>query len=90
MYGRGLSTRQISDQVSEIYGFECSESFIANVTDKIMGEIEGWKVRPLNKVYPILYIDAVHFSVREEGVVQKLRPTLSLVSTLKERRKSSA
>ena len=72
MYGRGLSTRQISDQMKEIYGFECSESFIANVTDKIMGELEDWKVRPLNSAYPILYIDAVHFSVREEGVVQKL------------------
>lgn len=72
MYGRGLSTRQISDQVNEIYGFGCSESFIANVTDKIMGEIEDWRVRPLNRIYPILYIDAVHFSVREEGIVQKL------------------
>lgn len=53
MYGRGLGTRQISDQVKDIYGFECSESFIANVTDKIMGEIEDWKVRPLRRIYPI-------------------------------------
>ena len=72
MYSNGLSTRQISDQVKDIYGFECSESFIANVTDKIIGEIEDWKVRPLCRVYPILYIDAIHFSIREEGVVQKL------------------
>lgn len=53
MYGRGLSTRQISDQVNDIYGFKCSEGFIANVADKIMGEIEDWKVRPLCRIYTI-------------------------------------
>lgn len=72
MYARGLTTRQISEQIEEIYGFECSEGFISNVTDKILGEIDDWQKRPLDSVYPILYIDAVHFSVREDNIIKKL------------------
>lgn len=72
MYARGLTTRQISDQIEDIYGFECSESFISNVTDKILTEIEDWQTRLLDSVYPIVFIDAVHFSVRDNGIVRKL------------------
>ena len=72
MYARGLTTRQISDQFEDIYGFECSESFISNVTDKILTEIEDWQTRPLDSIYPIVFIDAVHFSVRDNGIVRKL------------------
>ena len=72
MYARGLTTRQISEQIEEIYGFECSEGFISNVTDKILGEIDDCQKRPLDSVYPILYIDAVHFSVREDNIIKKL------------------
>lgn len=72
MYARGLTTRQISDQIEDIYGFECSESFISNVTDKILTEIEDWQTRPLDSVYPIVFIDAVHFSARDNGIVRKL------------------
>ena len=72
MYARGLTTRQISDQIEDIYGFECSESFISNVTDKILQDIDDWQKRPLDSVYPIVFIDAVHFSVREDHVIKKL------------------
>lgn len=72
MYARGLSTRQISEQIEDIYGFECTESFISDVTDKILKDIEEWQTRPLDAVYPVLYIDAVHFSVREDNIVKKL------------------
>ena len=72
MYARGLTTRQISDQIEDIYGFECSESFISNVTDKILQEIDDWQKRPLDSVYPIVFVDAVHFSVREDHVIKKL------------------
>ena len=71
MYGRGMSTRQISDQINEIYGFECSESFISDVTDKIYPKIQEWLTRPLKTFYMVVYIDAIHFSVKEEGVVSK-------------------
>ena len=69
MYARGLTTRQISDQIEDIYGFECSESFIFNVTDKILQDIDDCQKRSLDNVYPIVFIDAVHFSVREDHVI---------------------
>ncbi|WP_394700968.1 transposase [uncultured Ilyobacter sp.] len=72
MYARGLTTRQISDQIEEIYGFEVSESFVSNITNKILPEIMEWKNRPLDDIYPIVFIDAVHFSVRHEKVIKKL------------------
>lgn len=72
LYSKGLTTRQISNQIEEIYGFECSESFISDVTDKILQDIKDWQRRPLDEVYPILFIDAVHFSVREDNTVKKL------------------
>lgn len=72
LYSRGLTTRQISDQIEEIYGFECSESFISDVTDKILQEVDDWQSRALDDVYPILFIDAVHFSVREDNIIKKL------------------
>lgn len=66
MYARGMTTRQISDQIQEIYGFECSEGFISDVTDKVLQDVEDWQDRPLDSVYPILFIDAVHFSGRQD------------------------
>lgn len=72
MYARGMTTRQISEQIEEIYGFECSEGFISDVTDKVLQDIEDWQHRPLDSVYPVIYIDAVHFSVREDKIIKKL------------------
>ena len=56
MYAKGMTTRQISETIEDIYGFETSEGFISDVTDKIMPQIEGWQNRPLDEVYPILYM----------------------------------
>ena len=67
-----MTTRQISETIEDIYGFETSESFISDVTDKILPQIEDWQNRPLDEVYPILYIDAIHYSVRDNGVIRKL------------------
>lgn len=72
MYAKGLTTRQISEQIEDIYGFEVSEGFISDVTDKILQDIEDWQKRPLDEIYPIVFIDAVHFSVREENIIKKL------------------
>ena len=63
MYAKGMTTRQISETIEDIYGFETSESFISDVTDKILPQIDDWQNRPLNEVYPILYIDVIHYSV---------------------------
>ncbi len=72
MYAKGLTTRQISDQVEDIYGFEVSEGMVSDITDRLLPEIEDWQQRPLSQVYPIVYIDAVHFSVRNNHVIKKL------------------
>lgn len=72
MYAKGMTTRQISDTIEDIYGFEVSEGFISDVTDKLMPQIEDWQNRPLSEVYPVLYIDAIHYSVRDNGVIRKL------------------
>lgn len=72
MYARGLSTRQISEQIDDIYGFDVSEGMVSDITDKLLPQIEEWQNRPLSEVYPIIFIDAVHFSVREDRLVKKL------------------
>jgi transposase-like protein len=72
MYARGLSTRQISEQIEDIYGFDVSEGFVSDVTDRLLPQIEEWQQRPLSEIYPIVFIDAVHFSVKTEGIVKKL------------------
>lgn len=72
MYARGMTTRQISEQIQDIYGFDVSESLVSSVTNKLLPEIEDWQQRPLSHVYPIVFIDAVHFSVRENNIIKKL------------------
>ena len=72
MYAKGMTTRQISETLEDIYGFEASEGFISDVTDKILPQIEEWQNRPLDEVYPVLFIDAIHYSVRENNIIKKL------------------
>lgn len=72
MYAKGMSTRQISNTIEDIYGFEVSEGMVSDITDKLLPKIEEWQNRPLSAVYPIVFIDAVHFSVRDDGVIRKL------------------
>lgn len=72
MYAKGMTTRQISDTLMDIYGFEASEGFISDVTDKLFPQIEEWQNRPLDEVYPVLFIDAIHYCVRDNGIIRKL------------------
>lgn len=83
MYAKGMTTRQISETIEDIYGFEVSEGMISDITDKLLPRIEEWQNRPLSPVYPIVFIDAVHFSVRDDGVIRKLvngKTVLSILS----------
>ena len=74
MYAKGMTTRQISDTIEDIYGFDVSEGFISDVTDKLLPQIEEWQNRPLDDVYPVIYIDAIHyFSQRQRSDYQKSR-----------------
>lgn len=72
MYAKGMTTRQISDTIEDIYGFDVSEGFISDVTDKILPQIEDWQNRPLDEIYPVVYIDAIHYSVRDNGIIRKM------------------
>lgn len=71
LYGRGLSTRDINEQIHDLYGIEVSATMVSNVTDQILPMIKDWQERPLEAVYPIAFVDAVHFSVRDESTVVK-------------------
>ena len=72
MYAKGMTTKQISETVGDIYGFEVSEGFISDVTDKILPQIQEWQSRPLFSVYPIVFVDVIHFFVRHDNIVSKL------------------
>jgi putative transposase len=70
MYARGMTTRDIQGHLEEIYGVEVSPTLISNVTDAVVEEVKAWQSRPLEAVYPILYLDALHVKIREAGHVQ--------------------
>lgn len=69
LYARGVSTRDIQDTLGELYGVDASPSLISKVTDKILDEVEAWQNRPLDAVYPIIYLDAIHIKLRLDGKV---------------------
>jgi transposase-like protein len=69
MYAKGLSTRDIEAHIRDIYGVNISPTLVSRITDKIMPEIAEWQSRPLEKVYPIVFLDAIHFKVRQDGRV---------------------
>ncbi len=71
LYARGLTTREINEQIQDIYGIEVSATMVSNITDQIIPEIKEWQERTLDEVYPFVFIDAVHFSVREDNRVVK-------------------
>ena len=82
LYAKGMTTRQISDTIEEIYGFEVSDGMVSDITDRLFPQIEDWQNRPLDTVYPIVFIDAVHFSVRDNGQIRKLAAYVILAVSL--------
>jgi hypothetical protein len=70
MYARGMTTRDIQGHLEEIYGVEVSPTLISNVTDAVVEEVKSWQSRPLEAVYPILYLDALQVKIRDAGHVQ--------------------
>jgi putative transposase len=69
MYARGASYGDIRDQLQELYGVEASTATISRITDKILPLVQEWRNRPLERVYPFLWMDAIHYKVRHEGRV---------------------
>jgi putative transposase len=70
MYARGMTTRDIQGHLEEIYGVEVSPTLISNVTDAVLEEVRAWQSRPLDAVYPIVFLDALVVKMREDGTVQ--------------------
>src|SRR6202021_1214206 len=70
MYARGMSTREIQGHLEEIYGIEVSPTLISNVTEAIVEEVKTWQSRPLEELYPIVYLDAMMVKMRNNGHVQ--------------------
>jgi len=67
LYALGNSYSQISDHIEEIYGVGFSKATISAVTDKILPMLQEWRVRPLEELYPFIFLDAIHYKVKEEG-----------------------
>jgi len=70
MYARGMSTREIQGHLEEIYKVEVSPTLISNVTEAVIEEVKSWQSRPLDSVYPIVYLDALVVKIRETGHVR--------------------
>ena len=66
LYSRGMSTRDIQDQLKDLYGVEISATLISNVTDAVIDEVKAWQSRPLDRIYPIVYLDALVIKVKED------------------------
>lgn len=71
LYAKGMSSRDIEEHLNNLYGIDVSPSMISKITDKIIPEIREWQSRQLEDVYPVVFMDAIHYSVRKEGIVVK-------------------
>jgi putative transposase len=78
MYARGMSVREIQSHLEEIYGTEVSTGLISSVTDGVMEEVTAWQSRPLDTVYPIVYMDCIHVKIRDNGTVKNKAVYLAL------------
>ncbi|HBE04888.1 MAG TPA: IS256 family transposase, partial [Firmicutes bacterium] len=78
LYAKGVSTREIQDHLQRLYGIEVSPTLISNVTNKIMPLIKEWQNRPLPNIYAVVFMDAIHFNVRQDGQITKKAAYMSV------------
>ena len=71
MYAKGMTTSDIEAHIKDIYGLECSDTTISRITDKILPVVREWQSRPLEEIYAVVFMDAIHFHVRSEGQIVK-------------------
>lgn len=71
LYAKGLSTTDIQDELAEMYGVEVSGSLISDITNGVMHEVKEWQNRPLESLYPVVYLDGIYVNMRVDGVVRK-------------------
>ena len=67
LYSKGLSTREIQNYVKDLYDVELNKDTISRITDKILPEINEWLERPIQPVYPVIYIDGIRFKAKEDN-----------------------
>src|SRR6476660_1964186 len=82
LYSRGLSTRDIEAHLAEIYGVQVGRDLISRVTDAVMDDVREWQQRPLDDVYPVIFLDALVLKIREGGTVQRRACYLALGVTV--------
>ena len=82
LYARGMSTREIQQNLQEIYHVDVSPALISNVTDEVIEEVKAWQNRQLDRVYPIVYMDAIQFKVRDSGHVKNKAVYLAIGVTM--------
>src|SRR4051812_29525524 len=70
MYARGMSTREIQGHLRELYSLEVSPDLVSAVTDAVLDEVTEWQNRPLEALYPLVFLDAIRVKVRDEGTVR--------------------
>jgi len=69
LYARGMTMREIQEHLYEIYGTQVSHELISNVTDKVIDEVNAWQSRPLESIYPIIYLDCIHIKTRDNHMI---------------------
>jgi len=82
LYARGMTTREIQGHPEEIYQVEVSPTLISNVTDAVIEEVKAWQTRPLDAIYPIVYLDALVVKMRSEGRVENRAVYVAIGITL--------
>ena len=70
MYARGMSTREITGHLHDLYGIDVSPDLISTVTDAVLDEVATWQQPPLDPVYPLVFFDAIRVKIRDEGMVR--------------------
>ena len=86
LYSQGVSTREIEKTMQEMYGIEVDDSRVSKITDKILPVIREWQERPLQGVYAMLVLDAIHYNVRDNGVVVKKAAYVAIGTDLEGRK----
>ena len=71
MYAKGMSTSDIEDHIRDIYGLEISDTTVSRITDKVLPVAKEWQQRPLESIYAVVFLDAIHYHVRSEGQIIK-------------------
>ena len=71
MYAKGMTTSDIQAHIKDIYGMNISDTTVSRITDKILSEAREWQQRPLESVYAVVFMDAIHYHVRSEGQIVK-------------------